>query len=289
MRDVQSRLLQYLPPAVGKEIARISSSRVDGIASLSEVRLSLGKGTSVISHGERVRVPTRVSESDMRETVNKLCEGAVYAHRETLAEGYVSIDGGIRVGVCGRARYECERLVGVTEVSSLVFRIPTKECNFTDELYSAWQSAECGMLIYAPPGGGKTTALRALVSAIASGKNAKRVAVIDERCEFFSEDCYAEGINLLRGYKRGEGIEIALRTLSPEVIAVDEIGAKEEGIEMLNSLNSSVPVLATAHAKSVDELKKRGTLKPFLDRGIFDVFVGIFNTDGTFCPKIEKI
>lgn len=289
MKEVKEMLLYYLPPAVSAEIIRISASRIGGVGSVSEVRLSLGGGTSIILGGQRLRILARVSKTDMNAALDRLCDGALYAHRETLSDGYVSLDGGIRVGVCGRARYESERLVGVSEVSSLVFRIPTGECGFTDELFSAWESASSGMLIYAPPGGGKTTALRALVSRIASGNAGKRVVVIDERCEFFVEECHSSGINLLRGYKRDEGIEIALRTLSPEVIAVDEIGAGEGSERMLDSLNSGVPLLATAHAKSLDEVKKRGALKPFLDREIFDVFVGIFNTDGTFSPKIEKI
>lgn len=289
MTEVKNRVLEYLPSAISREIKRIVASRVGGISSLGEIRLCVGRGSSIISHGERLHIHTEVTDSDMRASVNKLCDGAVYAHRETLSDGYVSIDGGIRVGVCGNARYESDRLVGVADISSLVFRIPTQKCSFTNELLEAFRTAECGMLIYAPPGGGKTTALRSLVSAIASGKDSKRVVVVDERCEFFAEDCYAAGIHLLRGYKRGEGIEIAIRTLSPEIIAVDEIGAREEGAYMLDSLNSGVPLIATAHAKSLEELKKRSGLKPFFEREIFDVFAGIFNTDGTFRVKIEKL
>ena len=289
MTDVKDRILEYLPFSVSREIRRMLSSRVGGLHSLGEIRLCIGRGSSVKSHGERLFLRIVVDDADMRTTVNKLCDGAVYAHRDTLADGFISIDGGVRVGVCGNARYESDRLVGVTDISSLVFRIPCAECNFTDKLYSAFLDAERGMLIYAPPGGGKTTALRALVSAISTGKESKTVAVVDERCEFFLNDCYDSGVHLLRGYKRGIGIEIALRTLSPDVIAVDEIGARAECEQMLDSLNSGVPIIATAHAKSLEELGKRGTLAPFFDRGIFDVFVGIFNTDGTLWPKIDKI
>ena len=289
MTDVKNRILEYLPFSVSREIKRILLSRVGEIHSLGEIRLCLGRGSSIKSHGERLLLHVEVSASDMSATVNKLCDGGVYAHRDTLSEGFISIEGGVRVGVCGNARYESDRLVGVTDISSLVFRIPSVKCNFTDKLYRAWGEVERGMLIYAPPGGGKTTALRALVDAISSGKESKIVAVVDERCEFFLDECRDNGIHLLRGYKRGIGLEIALRTLSPEVIAVDEIGASKESEEMIDSLNSGVPIIATAHAKRLDELMKRSSLTPFFERNIFDVFVGIFNTDGTLSPKIDKI
>ena len=289
MTDAKNRVLEYLPFSISREIKRITASRVGGVDSLGEIRLCIGKGSSIKSHGERLLLHINVTDTDMRATVNKLCDGAVYAHRDTLSAGFISIEGGVRVGVCGNARYESDRLVGVTDISSLVFRIPAAKCNFTDKLYTAWADVERGMLIYAPPGGGKTTALRALVDALSLGKESKTVVVVDERCEFFLDDCYDSGVHLLRGYKRGIGIEIALRTLSPEVIAVDEIGAGKECEEMLDFLNSGVPIIATAHAKSIEELKKRSTLTPFFERNVFDVFVGIFNTDGTLWPKIDKI
>lgn len=289
MVEDRTTIYESLPVHITKEIKRIAASRLGGISSIGEIRLCAGPASSILSHGERIFLGLQVTTEEIEAVVNKLCEGALYAHRETLADGYISIRGGVRVGVCGMARYDSERLIGVTDVSSLIFRIPSGECSVSDELFDAWRKTKKGMLIYAKPGGGKTTALRSLVSRIAHGREGERVAVVDERCEFSEEECRRLGVHLLRGYKRGLGMEIALRTVAPDVIAVDEIGSKMESEGMLQSLSSGVKILATAHASSREGLLSRVTAVPFFERGIFDILVGIFNTDGTYRVEVEEM
>ncbi len=276
-----------LPIGVAASIKRIAHSRVGGLASVSEIYLGVGRHSSIVSHGERISLCTPVSREEMDKTVMKLCDGAVYAHRDTMTRGYLSLPNGVRVGVCGQARYESGRLVGISEVSSLVFRIPTSESSLGPELSAAWESAERGMLIYAPPAGGKTTAIRTLSASLA--ECGLRVAVVDERCEFSPDACSAAGIVLMRGYKRADGIEIALRTLSPDIIVVDEIGAASEAHLMLESLNSGVRLLATTHSASLESLERRSGVKKMMDAGVFDVFFGIFHTDAGYFSKITRI
>ena len=105
----------------------------------------------------------------------------------------------MRVGACGRARYDGERLVGVSQISSLVFHIPSGECELKDEVYSAFLGSDSGLLIYSKPGRGKTTALRELAFMIGSGKNSKNVTVVDERLEFIAEKYKGCSVDLLRG------------------------------------------------------------------------------------------
>ena len=282
-------VLHHLPVNVGREISRLSSTRKGGIANVSELHLTLGPKSSVLIGGERIFLGIEVSRDDMQSTVHRLCGGAIYAHRDTISDGYISLDGGVRVGICGQARYESDRLVGVSEVSSLVFRVPTAASSLADELFGAWKGTRSGMLIYSPPGVGKTTALRTLVAMIAQSSPWERVAVVDERCEFSRDECHRLGVMLLRGYKRADGMEIALRTMSPTVIAVDEIGARSESCAMTESLNSGVRIIATAHAKERSELEKRGGFEPFIEARVFDVFFGIFHTDVGYSAKIEEL
>lgn len=285
MSDV---ILHCLPTDFGRELLRISRTRREGLQGISEVHLTLGRRSSVLMGGERIYLGVKVSADDMEGTVQKLCGGAVYAHRDTITDGYISLDGGIRVGICGQARYESDRLVGVSDVSSLVFRIPTVTSSLAEELFSAWRSARRGMLIYSAPAGGKTTALRTLVDMIAERCVWERVAVVDERCEFSVTQCRSRGVMLLRGYRRADGMEIALRTMSPTVLAVDEIGARSESDEMIESLNSGVRLIATAHATSIQDIERRGGVEPFVRASAFDVFFGIFHTGGNYFCKIEE-
>ena len=282
-------IVSCLPVRVGRELLRIARTRQGGISEVSELHITLGKRSSALIGGERIFLGVEVTAHDMDIAVHRLCGGAIYAHRDTISEGFISLVGGVRVGICGQARYESDRLVGVSDVSSLVFRIPTATSSLSSELYSAWQGSARGMLIYSPPGVGKTTALRTLVCMIAERCPWERVVVVDERCEFSLDECRGLGVVLLRGYKRADGMEIALRTMSPSVIAVDEIGARRESDAMVESLNSGIKIIATAHARDRCELEKRGGLAPFLKAGAFDVFFGIFHTDAGYSCKIEDL
>ena len=273
------KVLSYIPPKQKEEIVRLCESRGGAFNAISEIRIRKAARSSLVLSGERLYLSTYPDGDDISRCVSLMCEGAMYACRDGISEGYISIDGGVRVGLCGQARYDGGRLVGISNITSLVFRIPTGKFFNTDELIKAWRGTERGMLIYSPPGAGKTTALRTLVAEIGTGRG-QEVAVIDERCEFLIEDYKNSSVDILRGYKRAEGIEAALRTLAPEVIAVDEIGRLAEARAMLDSLNSGVKIIATAHAASAKELKLRANMQPFLEHEIFDVFVGISVENG---------
>ena len=279
MRDID-RVFVHIPIQLTEEINRIVRSRGVSLGCISEIRLRAFGRNSVTILGERIFLSAGVCAEDVARTFFHICEGSVYAQRESIKEGYVALPGGVRVGICGQARYDGGHLVGVSNITSLVFRIPMSEISDITPLYEAWTGCVKGMLIYSPPGVGKTTSLRALAAMIGSGRYAQQVAVIDERGEFIHGDYKNSSVDILRGYKRADGMEIALRTLSPTVIVVDEVGRVREAEAMLESLNSGVKILASAHASSLSELRKRVTVKPFFDNKIFDTVVGIMLEKG---------
>lgn len=282
-------ILSYLPPPLRSEILRLQAGRVNFYRDLSEIRLRVGSPCALVLGGRNVLLLHRCTAQDMAALVSRLCHGSVYAFRDAIAEGYLPFPGGVRVGLCGYARYEGGHLVGISEVHSLVFRIPHEVCDSEETLFREWSAGvRAGMLIYSPPGGGKTTALRALARRIGSGHDPRRVAVIDERGEFGAADFTTASVDVLRGYRRAAGLEIATRTLSPEVLVVDEIGGEEEARAMLGVLKTGVPLIATAHAASYDEVCRRRSLAPFLELGVFDVFVGLFRgEDGFRCETVR--
>ncbi len=271
------KILSSLPVAIRSELVRLASGR-GGVKAVSELKLRAVGVSSFVISGERVRLFAKVSLKELEKTLEILSDGAIYAKRDTLIHGYISPGDGVRVGVSGFARYNGGALVGISEVTSLVFRIPTGSFDARKELLEVFSSCKRGALIYAPPGRGKTSALRALASDL--GERGEEVCVIDERCEFVESELALASVDLLRGYKRADGIEIALRTLAPSVIALDEVGRLGEAEAMLEALSSGVKVALTAHASSVDEVIRRPALRPFLDLGIIDVLVGIDIEDG---------
>ena len=285
--EAVSKIIQILPKSVAYEILKMIERRGREIQEISEIRVRACARSSFIISGERVDLFAPVCEQDVQEVFLRLCDGALYAHRDTIREGYISYYGGVRVGVCGEAKYEGCSLIGVSSISSLVFRIPTLAKHDISEICDAWKKTNFGMLIYSPPGVGKTTALRLLARYI-GGALKCQLAVIDERREFLQEEYSSCSVDILRGYRRDTGLDIALRTLSPDVIMMDEIGRVGEADSMLESLNSGVKIVATAHAASFEELKKRKSLAGFFKNGVFDTFVGISLQSGRRVTKIER-
>lgn len=277
-----------LPPILLSEIARLTRGYSCGIGGVSEIRLMRGGRSSVIINKIRHRLYTVIAGADIEKTFISLCKGAVYAHRDTVTEGYITVSSGVRVGVCGQAAYNGGELVGVSDISALIFRFPTASSGFGNELYDAFLSCKRGLLIYSRAGVGKTTALRTLAPIISQRQPEENVTVIDERCEFDVSECERAGVTLLRGYKRSVGIEIALRTLGAGVIVIDEIGSAECSGVWTSSLLSGIKFVATAHAQDGEELRKRDGIEPLVRRGIFDVFFGIRYTPQGYSCLVEK-
>lgn len=267
-------LMGMLPRGVSDEIVRLSRSRRGGLSDIREIRIRVDGVCSVLFLRESITLSSSVSLSEMERLIDALSDGSLYAHRESISAGYITVDGGIRVGVVGTARYESGSIAGISDIRYALIRIPGAECAFGREIYEIWTSAKRGMLIYSPPGVGKTTALRSLARDIGSGENRRRVAVIDERFEFV-EDFYTDcEVDILKGYKRREGIEIATRTMSPEVLMIDEIGA-DDAYGIAESVRCGIPLIASVHAGSFPELMKKKSLEPLLSLDAFDIFVGI--------------
>lgn len=285
-KNATKRVISVLPYSLSREIMGILGSR--GEASLSEIRLRSGGRASVKIGREHIPLCASVSSEELYTILCSICGGAVYAHRDTISMGYVSMPGGIRVGVVGTARYDASKLAGIDDVSSLVFRIPSGECSFADELCNIFRrETKRGMLIYSPPGVGKTTALRALALKLGGGKHPMRICIVDERQEFSGEDYSDCEVDIMTGYKKGAGLDIAVRTMSPDLVMIDEIGAAEAE-SVAAALLSGIPIAATAHAGSKDELFSRKALLPILDIDAFDTFVGISQTQTGYGLTLDK-
>ncbi len=288
MADVLQQVLTVLPPKVAREVERIGTSQHRMKERLSEIRLRAGGLCTLVLSGRNIPLHTAVDEKEVAYTAERVCGGAMYAYRDTIAQGYIPMPQGVRVGICGRARYDGGVMVGVSDIRSLVFRMPSAPCEIEEQLMQIWQtSVSAGMLIYAPPGGGKTTALRALARRIGT-EGGQRVCVIDEREEFFPEDYTSASVDLLRGYRRAEGIEIAVRTLTPQVLVVDEIGGEEEARAMASVVSCGIPVLASAHAADAQEVMRKSNLAPFFACGLFDVLVGIRRTPNGYAADVKR-
>ncbi len=248
---------------------------------LDELRLRSGRRASVSVGEKNILLEYRADSHEISEIFENICGGSLYAHAETIAQGYITLAGGVRVGVVGRAVYEEERLVGVYDISGLCFRLPHSLLNVGECVCKLLRSGVGGVLIYAPPAEGKTTLLRAVSAKMASGEKAWRVCIIDSR----EEISYALTgdellVDTLVGYRRSVGMEIAARSMNAQLIVCDELGNVEEAESILALAGCGVPFLATAHASSLDGLLSRTGIFMLAKANIFGAYVGIRRRSG---------
>lgn len=274
-------MTECFPPRLRAELAEIERTTYEYKRRTSEVRIRRRAVSSIMISGVEYPLFYHASDSEMDSIIERITGGAMYAHRDTVASGYISYFG-MRVGVSGVARYDGES-VSVGEINSLVFRVGYAECDFADELYEFWMSSgRGGLLILAPPSGGKTTALRSLARLIGGGKDRMRVALVDERGEFYAEDYADLSVDVLSRYKRSLGIELAYRTMNAEVIMVDEIARLEDAEALISAHGVGCSLIATAHASCIEDVSERACLSSLYESGVFQIGAVITNKDGVY-------
>ena len=265
-------LLSLLPARLADALRRLSVSRPE------ELRLHACRYAAVRADGCTHQTDVILSEAEMSQTLRRMCEGSLYAYAETINRGYLTLEGGVRVGVCGSAATQGSQVIGVNRVTGLTVRIPHAVAVDTEPLwrYLSTLRSQTGLLIYSPPGVGKTTLLRALALRLSSAPLRRRTVVVDSRAEL-SPTLGGEALDLdvLIGYPRACGIEIAVRSLCAEVVLCDEIGSDEDAAAVLSAANCGVPLIATAHASDVRELLLRPPLRRLHDARVFGVYAGL--------------
>lgn len=289
MDEIFARILSCLPPALRQLLSRMKEGQGNFLSRLSEIRLRAGHQAALLLDGGNLLLPPVLSRAELADTLAALCGGSLYAHSESLRQGYLSAFG-CRVGVAGRAVYDGGRVCGMADITSLCIRLPHAVPGAGDIAVKAFAllGGQAGLLIYSPPGGGKTTLLREFARTVSCGSCARRVALVDARGELY-DPAFSPGcqVDVLRAYPLAEGIEMATRTLSPELIVCDEIGSMREAEAILSVQGCGVPLVASAHAATVEELLARPPIASLVAGGAFAAYIGIMRQGNEFFYSVQ--
>lgn len=264
MKCAWQAYIQLLPLWMRQQVDNL------GKETLQELRLRIGYPPELILPNQSVRLQKIVTVDDLVYCINAASQYSPWSSASS-ANGYITASGGHRMGICGNMVMSRNKNRTITVPTSLCVRVardfPGRACAATDLRGST--------LIIGSPGSGKTTFLRDLIRQ-KSEHGSGAVAVVDERGEVFpvvnGSFCFLPGsrTEVLTGCNKIDGIEMLIRTMNPNWVAVDEITAEADAKAILYAGWCGVSILATAHAGSVQDLINRPVYKPLLNSGIFE-------------------
>lgn len=265
MKNYLTNVLGVLPTRYRGEIAAFGKPY--------ELRIRPNKRpVAILSHGTGV-CSSMLTAPEFEGVFLALSGGNRYKHEHTLTKGYFTDVYGGRCGVACEVRRE-ESGVRLGRILSLNIRVPQFIPDAADEVcsYLMDNSVVGGVLIIGAPASGKTTLIRALAGKLASPPNAQTVCVVDERGEFRADDYSIDAnIDILVGYGKRQGAEIAIRTMGAHTVICDEIGEGEEDIPC----TFGARLIATAHAQSLQEVLSKPNLSVLISRGVFSLVVRV--------------
>lgn len=282
--DMRKDILNLLSPNIRKEMADISSDKLNEIRLRTDKPLVLTennreyfvhKGTLKKEYGEELYI---VKESDLKETMEFITNYSLYAYNDELKKGFITVSGGHRIGICGKVVYEDEKIKTIRNIQSMNIRVSHQIVGCGEKIVPYLECPDYeNTLIISSPGMGKTTLLRDLIRILSNkGKN---VGVVDERSEIAS--CYLGkpqndvGIrtDVLDCCQKKDGMLMLVRSMRPDIIAVDEIGGEEDARALQYVSLCGCKILATIHGSNLHEMEQKNGIKEILKLGLFRRFV----------------
>lgn len=225
-----------------------------------------------------------VSKADIKETVEYISSYSLYAYEEELRQGFITIQGGHRVGMAGKVIMEKEGIKSMRYISFINIRLSHQIKGCADPLIPFVTDGlqVKHTLIISPPRCGKTTLLRDLIRQLSNGGDTYRgvtVGVVDERSEIgachmgIPQNDLGIRTDVLDCCPKASGMMMLVRTMAPEVIAVDEIGGRQDMEAIEYARNCGCKLIATVHGSSIDDIRTKPLLRKLVQERTFERYV----------------
>lgn len=279
-----------LPPLRAAQLGALENQR-----EVEELRLRAGRPPSVrLAGGERELELAAVTAQELREILSRAARYSVHSYAESLKHGYITLAGGHRLGICGTAAEEHGQVIGVRGLSSVNLRIARQITDVAAQI-APWigEDTPQSVLLLSPPGFGKTTLLREWVRLISD--RGYTVAIADERSEVAA---LADGVpqfavgrctDVLENCSKKQAALMLLKTMSPALLAFDEITAPEDVEAVSLCAHCGTAVIASAHAADVDDLRQRPLYRALLALHVFGYAVVIERKYGRRNYRMERL
>ena len=309
-KKIEREIIKFLSKSISQFFINMDTK---DLISIEEIRIRANRPIMVINNQgdwffdsnnnltKKLNNSYIINQSDIINTLLLMSENSIYAYQDEIKNGFLTIKGGHRVGIVGKVVMENNLIKTIKDISGLNIRVSREIIGSSNKIIKHLINSKnevCNTLIISPPMCGKTTILRDIARVLSEGIKeldfkGQKVLIIDERSEIAA--CF-KGVpqnqvgvrtDVLDSCPKSIGMQMVLRSMSPQIIITDEIGNKGDKDAILSLLNGGVKIITTVHGYNVSELKMRYEILSLIQEKVFEKFVVLSNREGS--GTIEEI